>query len=248
MHLNYDSALNLLKRSFIGSEGPLWVQEVAQQFPLIRRLDVCDIGIGNGESINKKLVALHQKGYDIHLSGIDPYLHIDALAMNISASICVNAYKTTFEAYPVSQRFDIANATHSLYYVQNQEHCISKLINMLNERGLLLITLWSESCVLYKLHRKIYEHSRNTINGEIVYDLLSQYSEITDIKMLESETGIDISQWKTSMEMINAALLIISRNIGEIDIDAEKRETLLRTIHSLPDVVTRRNIMLVARK
>lgn len=245
MRDSLESALALLKQSFIGSEGDIWIDEVCKKFSQ-KSLSLLDIGVGSGESINKKLLQLAKCEYKVQLTGIDPHLSNVELAHNLLSN--ADLYRIRFEDYVPTKVFDVVNATQSLYYLDNLDESLQKMIKIVNRGGLIILTLWSESCIVYRLHNMIFGDKKRPITAEVASDLLLKSKELRDIKLIRFDGWVNLAKWKDSPEMLNAALIVISRQSKGFHITKSAKQKLLECISERPPLDIRTNILIFATK
>ncbi|GCE14948.1 class I SAM-dependent methyltransferase [Tengunoibacter tsumagoiensis] len=241
----YDNALDVLKQSFSGSECELWVDEVRNHF-IPQPLRILDIGIGTGESIQKRLLQLSWNGYSADLHGLDPNLCVETVTRHVYDD--AHLYKTRFEEATFSQTFDVVNASQSIYYMQNIPAMLRKMTQLVQPGGMVTITLWSQHCSLYQLQRTVFGAGATLVTAEQVAEQLVQQHLLRDVKLVSCKGQLNLSRLRASEQGLDAILTIISRKFGDVFLIPQYRAKLEKALLSLPDVAPRINYMLVGQK
>jgi trans-aconitate methyltransferase len=221
------------------------LDEVRNHFPP-QELQIFDVGIGTGESINKKVTRLVQSGYMPHVRGIDPHIRLDTVKKNVSVPLEV--YPMRFEDYTSEQTFHVVNATQSLYYLEGLEASLQKMVSMLQTNGLLLITVWSQACVLYRIHTAVFGKETSVVTAEDVLDELLKNRDVHTIRTVLCEAGVNLQQWSESPTMTNAALEIIARKVKHNINDEIRKQKLLTVLKGRATTEKRVNLMIIVEK
>lgn len=244
----YSEMLHLLKESFMGdSERDIWVEEICKHFPN-RILSIFDVGVGSGESMSKRLLLFQERGYDIYLTGVDPNLSRTQQGFIEGVAPGAELIVVRFEDYVPTRTFDVVNATQSIYYLENPVEALRKMINMTNTGGLIVITLWSESCVLYQMHNTIFGSNTRVATAESIYDLLLSSNGLHNIRMIKFNGRVYLDQWKSRPDLLNAAVKIIARKPLDPQMLQFASSQLVKDLNTRPPAATRTNMVILASK
>jgi len=243
--LDYTKSLNSLKNTFLGgSERNIWIKAISDHFPQ-KRLRFLDIGTGDGKSLEKTINHLHyQRRYEIELAAIDPLL--DGLKRVSATFPSAKIVHSTFENYESDLRFDIVNATQSVYYIINKLQALQKMIQYTQSRGLIIITLCSRECILSKLHYDVMGlNSDLWVNAEDIYELLKKQNGIENVQIEFFQGEVDLTSWKTSREILEMAYEIIAR--GGLS-TVSKLDSFAQALCNYKDIETRINGIIIGQR
>lgn len=246
--MDYGRALSLLKTTFGGTtETPLWVNLVAKSLDQ-RAIKVLDVGIGDGDSITKKLILLRQIGFEPVLTGID--LSIDSVSDISDVHVAlehVNLICSSLETYNPGTMYDVVNASQSLYYSNDIEASLTKCIALTSPGRVIVITLWSDTCALYKIAYECANDTENLITAEMVASLLRARTDVESTQLYIFNGIVKLSEWNTTA-LLDAATSILTRDALEIISDQKRRDKLISVLHNLQPVEPRINGIIIAKR
>lgn len=123
---------------------------------------ILDIGCGSGSLLE----ALSKLDYK-HLTGIEPYIHIDIIGKGFSV------YKKELSDLDTNQKFDIIMMHHSFEHMNNPSQVLKEIKDLLSERGICIIRIpvadsfafdhYKENWVQLDAPRHIFLHTNKSI-------------------------------------------------------------------------------------
>lgn len=104
------------------------------------------VGCGAGDLDVNILAAGKAHTSTISYVGLEPDPHqcerfVARMAFGNDNSIRIEGHNTRFEDYSADRRFDLVIMVHSLYYMDNPEQAIEEALNLVSERGRLVILI-----------------------------------------------------------------------------------------------------------
>lgn len=139
---------------------------------------ILDVGCGAGVLLRK----LRVFGYT-NLTGVDPFIQNDILLDE-----GLNIYKRTI--FDLDETYDVIMVHHALEHMDEQQKTLSRLSELLNPGGILILALPLADGVLYERYgkywfgfdapRHLYLHTRKSItilaekNGMVVTDIINE--------------------------------------------------------------------------
>lgn len=207
--MDYLEALKLFKSSLLGgTEVGIIAETVNKHFSTKEFLSWLDVGIGDGYSLTKILKGI-KPTCTLEITGVDPVLTTSDEAEKAFPDAELVAID--FEEYVTDQKFDVVNVRQSLYYLEDKELSLKKALSLVAPGGQLIVTNWAEQDIFCRLHTLLFPHSKENITGEEIIKILRRNSPGEEIEVTRFEGTVDITSWRESEEMAEAALTIISR-------------------------------------
>jgi trans-aconitate methyltransferase len=240
----YDSALRRFKSSFRDdTECDVWLAEV------VARVDagpvtMLDIGVGDGLSISRRCELLAEKSIQVRLTGIDPVLPDTVTAPHGSVLV-----RTDFADYRPSERFDLVNATHSLYYLGNVSAALRRMVELTRPGGFLVVTVWSSQCVLSRLFTECFAADpARVLTAERTARELGELGGVGDVTLVRGHGGVNLDLWASDDAHLDAAVQVISRSPVSGLVAPRQRARLKSALSRYAPVERRVNGIVVARK
>lgn len=109
-----------------------------------------EVGVGDGANV-EFLLGILGEGKKFKLDVIDPQINEHDLRLSFKHRFL----RISFEEFSEECVYDVINCRQSAYYFYDGEQSIYKLKKLLGPSGILAITVWTESCLLYRLHAHI---------------------------------------------------------------------------------------------
>ena len=94
----------------------------------------------------------------------------------------------------------------------------------------------------------IFGDKKRPVTAEVASSLLLKSKELRDIKLIRFDGWVNLAKWKDSPEMLNAALIVISRQSKGFHITKSAKQKLLESISEKPPLDIRTNILIFATK
>lgn len=226
--MNYLPALQLMKNTFSGGgEGALHLHAVdALRTPLV---DWLEIGMGDS---NQSLLDIRDhfisRGQTFRLTGVDPCLITSEFSREQFPD--AELFSVPFEEFSTERTFDVICATQSFYYLQETKHQLERCISLLKDGGQLMITNWSHSDTLYKIHCSLFPNSSSALTGEEIHAILHSIPGVRDIEIQYFQGSVDFSPWTQNDQTCIAGLHVVSR--AELPTSASSAVFQLRTVLS----------------
>ncbi len=249
--MNYFNSLQQVKGSFLdGSEKKIITDYIGGCFEK-RPLSVLDIGIGDGRYMHKVAKELEGVGFLTQVTGIDPDQESCDLVNKLYPSFSVQQER--FEDFQTNETFDIVTATHSLYYFDQSNQCLEKMIRLTKRGGLATIVLWSERCAINKLYRPCKDCCKFfTGNGlltiEEVRKRLQTFEDVKDVQLVYFPGRVFLSSWKNIPEMLSGACTVFSRRMNSQPVLSEHVEHIEKLLSHFNDIEQRVNGVLFIQK
>nr|VFJ49524.1 MAG: RNA cap guanine-N2 methyltransferase [Candidatus Kentron sp. FW] len=205
----YDNCLNTLKDSMLGgSELEITIDEVVNKSPT-NRINWLDVGIGDGKFTSKIIDRLTRKGFEIHLTGIEPIKSSFEKAKSQFPNAIM--HNDRLENVRLEGKFDVVHFAQSLHYIKEQIPIIKGIEGKLSEGGILVVTLWSKEDALYRLNKKFFPDSGG-ITAEEYFDMIRGFHSLGDVSVRYFEGFVDFEGLLKSRHGVLSMLRIISRH------------------------------------
>lgn len=238
MDTRYLEDLRLLKSTFDSGNEVTAILTAITNHSVPSDLCLLDVGIGEGNAILKVVSHLSERGYVARLTGVD--LHISP-QLRAAAPSFSSLLQLDYLKYCPSAPFDVVIATQSLYYLGDIKHSLPLLLHHTATSGVLIITVWSNRCVLFDLHSRFACSKVGlAICSESVASELHRLDSSATIALVRSAGTVNIGKWRESDASRLAAYRILSRTDG-VAFDPTKYSAFERHLKGLPDIVTREN-------
>jgi SAM-dependent methyltransferase len=247
MPASYNDSLARFKSSFLGdTECDVWVKGVTS-LAVQDTLEILDIGIGDCASISRRCDILLANSISVRLTGVDPVLPDLADCVNPPIdSVLIRAH---FEAYRPTGKFDVVNATHVLYYLTDILGALRRIVSMTKPGGLVVLTVWSQECVLCKLFKECFsEASSDVLTAERVSTQLADVAGIGDVQILRGYGGIDLASWASDDSYLDAGVKVISRGNVNSSVTPAQQLRLRTALRGYASVEQRVNGVVIGRK
>ena len=245
-YLNYQENLRLLQTTFFaGSEGDA-IAESIKTYCDRKAVNVLDVGCGNGKFLRRTYEILTQAGIEATLTGIDPdSSNVEEATRQLPAS---KIYCTDFEHFVTDGKlYDVITARHTLYYVQELNQQLNRMIELLNPGGLLAIVLWSKRCDLYRAHLTVAGDGSPIPTAGTIKKIFRARFDVQPVSKKTYLGSVDIAAWRNSEEICRSAYFILGRQaITSIPTDSLQR--FREKLGSFPDVGQRQVTVLVYKK
>ena len=176
------TALQRVRPALDSSELPVLVAMVQKHLPHVPA-GWLDVGSGTGMSLRTLIKSL-PSGSVGRVTAVDPeadpHFQIDGVHTKV---LCI-----AIEQTPHAVKFDWVNCRHSLYYVDLPSCGLGRLVELLAKHGCLSITMWSRSCILYRLHVE----ARTALGKSASYT-------VEDLHMLAAAMGLTIVEYRRTI-------------------------------------------------
>ncbi len=95
-----------------------------------RKMKIIDIGCGAGSAAKRLFEILDRLGIDYSYLGIDPYKEqLERFEEEIPLNSTKKLICSRLENFNPKEKYDLAFVIHSLYYVDNMENALTKILN-----------------------------------------------------------------------------------------------------------------------
>ncbi len=245
MDTRYLEDLSLLKNTFDSGNEVTAILTAITNHSVPSDLCLLDVGIGEGNAILKVVRRLSEIGYVAHLTGVD--LHISPQLREAAPSLS-SLLQLDYLKYCPSAPFDVVIATQSLYYLDDIKHSLPLLLHHTAPSGVLILTVWSNRCVLFDLYsRFVCSKNGPAICSEFVARELHRLDSSASIELVRSVGTVNIGKWRESDAIRIAAYRILSRTDGVV-FDQVKYRAFERHLRGLPEIVARQNGTIIFRR
>lgn len=203
-------ALEHFKATFRGgSEKKLVAKQIDQHFDK-QVLSLLDVGTGDGSFLSKIIALLSIRRISVDVTGVDPS---SADATKFEELLPGAAYMCErFEDYAANRLFDVVLAVHSLYYLDDQESSLQKMVSLLRENGMLVLVLWSRECDLWRLRRDLWGEALAATTAEDALRMIRSLDSVSRTSISFFEGSVDFGSWKDP-RVLSDGLQVISRDI-----------------------------------
>jgi SAM-dependent methyltransferase len=239
----YHESLQLVKGSFRGtSETPILVELIASSITSTIA-KILDVGIGTGEQMSKVSTLLSERGISALITGIDVFVR-----QTDGPHGTINFLEGDFATKELPDKYDVVNATQSLYYFHDLDAVLKKMIGLLTSPGTLTLTVWTKECLLNQLYQKFFKES----DSEAATDrtVVAALSSLVDPKCIEVryfDGEIDLNAILHSDSTLQAFLHILSRRGSVRECDKETIQQARNYIAALGNIGRRKNAIISVR-
>jgi ubiquinone/menaquinone biosynthesis C-methylase UbiE len=245
--MNYLISLKKIKKSFLGGSEANLVVEAIKKNTNTNNISFLDVGIGKGKFLKKIISNLEKEGFNFKISGVDPVKEKLSVARKVFPKAKLSNKK--FEDFKSTEKFDVINLTQSFYYLKDKEKMLKKLANLLNEGGILLVTLWSEKDDLSKLNNSIFgKENIYNYTSEKVLSLIKQNKSFSKVSFKVFEGEIDFDLWKKNDQNLEGALNVLARKEISKKILNKTKEKLKKELKKFKPRGKRINVVVIAKK
>lgn len=239
--MNYQKSLEILKETLLPNrENSILASIVKKRFPEGGDITILDVGGGDGTSL-KKMINILGKDYKFTITIVEPL-------RNNTTTIGATVSKTKFEKFKNNQKYDIVIFKHVLYYFSDLSATLQKASDCLKNDGLLLVTIWSDDCILKELHNKLLSRSRNTLDIASIKKAWKLIIPKSRHSIYECKSKINVKMWKDSEKVRRAVLKIISRKVLSPTQENLLVKKLSALISKLNNTVKRSNTIIKLQK
>lgn len=243
MNSEYNADLRLLKKTFNPGNESAVVANAITSYASVRHLRILDVGIGEGHAAFQLVHLLSDKGFSVHMTGVDRYVSPEARA---KAGANIDLWEGDFSSFPTNDGYDAVVATQSLYYLGDTEMALKRLLELTKGCGALIITTWTERCILQKLHNLFSKSTESqTIHTEYIADFLHKLVQNASIRVVRTTGMVDISRWLASEDICQAAFRILSRSEVPRPLGTSGYDAFRSFLVGLPQKVYRENGTLI---
>jgi SAM-dependent methyltransferase len=244
------SALAMLRATFVrGPEKEAITEIVCGRFGK-GHYRWLDIGVGDGTSTSWVLEKLDAQGRNFVVAGIDPELEpaLHALSRREGAVL----KRIAAESYEPDQAFDVINLRQSGYYIASLLDFVHRISGALTPEGLLLITHWTASCMLFQFHTIIAKEvsAKPALTAEEIRDLLNiGCSELNAGLRVFEDSHVDVRRIQESDDLKQALFRLSARTLPVHTLTcAWRQEITSKFLNSLPPGARRSNGLLVVSR
>jgi SAM-dependent methyltransferase len=233
--MDYLESLASIKATFRGGKDKHVVSDaIVRRFPGRTDIRVLDVGVGDGSYIAKVSGLARVAGLQLQVLGIDPLL---TERKKLGQSI--ECLPVSLEEFPISQEYDVIHARHSLYYSADLDLALMKLCSGVRQGGMIVASLWSSRCDLYRLHREI-THRQPGVTAEDVLNSIGTVCRPGDVRITYCSGVVEVAAWR-SPGLIPAAYRIVSRAPVDREPSSAELQAFAVLLSREPDLVHREN-------
>lgn len=246
MNAHYMEDLRLLKGTFDpGNEATIIADAIAEFIPK-RRIQLLDVGIGEGQATFQAVDSLLSRGWVVHLTGID--LHIPQRIWKYSTA-STSLLEADFLSLPATETFDAVIATQSLYYLGNIDAALKKLIAHTVSDGCLLVTAWTNNCILHDLHSYVVQVPELLcLTAEDIAEKLRNMVGDAHITIVRTVGQVDVGKIAGSETLCKAAYRILSRSEEYAESDMASYVRFKSHLKHLSEHMVRENATVVFQR
>lgn len=246
MDQQYLRSLAALKSTFLsGNEARVLAEAILEHHPN-RRLTLLDVGTGTGRSLIEIVELLETSGITVDATAVDIFLSPDA-ADRLRARNIV-PLQIDFGEYEPGKKIDVIIATQSLYYFLDLQRTLDRMCEMLNDDGLLCVTLWNDQCILRKIAADVFGGEASmSLSPRIVLEHLEKDPRFCRLSSRAVIGAVAINQWIESEDTLRGAALVLSRRLCP-EVRLEEIERLRTVVQKLGRTETRSNSIIFAHR
>ncbi len=248
--MRYLDALQILKSSFLdGSENSIISDYIVQYFPK-KKLDILDIGIGDGQNAWKLTNTVQRAGFIPTVTGVDPLSDSERIIRMVHPSF--RFVRSEFETYETREEFDVVIAAQSLYYIRDVRKTIEKMMRLTRKGGLSVIVLWSKECAINRIYRPCNECGKfycnlEPVTAESAFDYIQTMRNIQNAQLMYFSGRVFFSLWKSVPAAIPGACTILSRS-GSHEMLSDHSAHVRKLLRHFNDVESRVNGVIFIQK
>lgn len=249
-HLNapdedYDHDLARLKDCFIGGGEGTFYFRMLDRIKHLEHIEWLDIGIGrDGGALLPFVAHCRRRGQSLAITGVDPDAEARAFEDD---GVRWRLVRSPFQAWNPDMTFDVVNADHSAYYLENPLAGPHSLLAALKPGGLLLATCWSRDDTLRQIRGHLFPKAERDLVGEDLLAELQTLSMLERVEVTTFSTAIDMVAIGQDMCRLAATVRVISRGerISNMDEFASRLAALLS---AYPPIAPRVNMAMCFRR
>jgi SAM-dependent methyltransferase len=187
------------------------LSRIVDLLPAKAPLSALDLGCGNGKYLASGLDNLKCAHRIEQITGVDIEGEAGNEFLKAFPRQRVRFVNQNFnEGLPLPERdANIIFATHSLYY-SSPETFISEILPRAVGPKIVCITLWSEQCALYKLHRELGGNNPNTAEHWLTH--LEKTPQVLPLSFSTARGSTNFESLASDDETWDALLAIVGRN------------------------------------
>jgi hypothetical protein len=158
--------------------------------------------------------------------------------------------RTKAEDFRSSDRFDWISVRHSGYYLRDPISEIIRLIGMLTSEGVLVLTHWSQHCVLHRLHLQLCGGlgSAGCAGIEQLAAELSADARAEQVSLSVHDSALDVPRVLRDEHLSRAIFSLALRgNSARPALASNPPAAIAQLLKELPDSSVRRNGILLLR-
>jgi ubiquinone/menaquinone biosynthesis C-methylase UbiE len=245
--MNYLKSLKRIKESFLGGSEVGLIIDGIEKNSNTNNIALLDVGIGKGKFLKKVITTLKDRGFNFRIWGVDPVKERLSVARRVFPG--ANLFNKKFEEFKTKEKFDVINLTQSFYYLKNKEQMLEKISSMLNEGGVLIITLWSKNDDLCKLNNLLFGKGNiYNYSSEEALNLVRKNKSFSkaDIKYFKGKVNFGL--WKEQDQNLEGGLNVLARKkISQVDLPSMKTK-LIKELKGFNEIGNRINGVVIAKK
>lgn len=247
MDSEYHHDLELIKESFRGtSETPLLADLILASTATIKP-SILDVGIGSGTQMSKIGISLLESGVNARITGVDLFLPI---SVSNDPRFPIDYISCDFMSLDLSTKFDVVNATQSLYYFDDPQATLGKMLDSVIPGGNMFVTTWTSQCILYRIYQEFFGiPEKFIVTDEYTIAILKNIGKSGLVKRYLFDGEIDLELILRSDSNLKAFLHILSRKCGPgADCGIETLSRVRDYLRNMPRVVQRQNAIVSIQK
>jgi SAM-dependent methyltransferase len=245
--MNYLASLKKIKESFLGGSEINLIAEGIRNNTNTNNISLLDIGIGKGKFLKKIIIKLEEKGFNFKIWGVDPVKEKLIVAKKVFPNSIL--FNKKFETFRTKEKFDVINLTQSFYYLKNKDQMLKKIYDLLNEGGVLILTLWSEKDDLCKLNNSLFgKENFYNYTSEKAFNLIKRNKIFKNFYKKTFNGKVNFDLWREHDQNLEGALNVLSRQeVSKKNLPLLK-EKLKKELKKLGHIGKRINEVIIAKK
>lgn len=217
---------------------------------VLPRRDVSWLEVGAGDGNNLKfLLERLCKDRRIEALAVDPDVGFSSIE---TERFVIRAQKARIEDVATSQEvFDFIHVRHSAYYFQEPDALLRRLFEALKPTGAMCLTIWSERCILYKLHGAVRaatdQRSENILTAARIIEIARAFG--CSVCVHGSESAYNTEAFSQAREVALSLVRLAARGISLDGLSQAHQLRLLNDIvRSDPDRVRSNFTVVIVRQ
>lgn len=216
--------LTLSKQAFAGDSERDLLSGLIRDLITEQHKSWLEVGAGDGTNLKFNLEGIPHKSA-ITITALDPDLRIKS---DIDG-VVVEPQKCTIEEFTPREKFDFINIRHSAYYFDKPRHQLILLNELMSSHGLMAVTLWTEDCCLFDLHkiiaREVSAAPSDLVAEAVQSDLIANGLRLCAARVAYGE--LDMTQMRSSETVADAIINLASRKLDISRLNRKTRNKIL---------------------